>query len=60
MPRKLQAPGLDDALEELFGPRLRRLAQDLRRRALLEDDPGVQVSNTPGCFDGWMLSWMKS
>src|SRR6478752_4894919 len=41
----LQPAGLNDALEELLGPRLLRLGEDLFRRALLQDHALVKEAD---------------
>src|SRR5204862_6020663 len=38
--------GLDDPLEELLGPLLRRMGEDLLGRSLLQDDPVVQEADS--------------
>src|SRR5215212_11424161 len=48
IPRKLQAPRLDDALEELLRARLLRRAQDPLGRALLEDHALVEEADAVG------------
>ena len=50
--RVSESPSLDDPLEELPGPGLARVAEDLLRRSLLEDHAAVQEADARGDLPG--------